>query len=91
MCKLHAGISTQLNILQTIVANFLQRFEKHRSEENLSHSKCSRKNLEWFDQYLISTTLVHTNIMNDALYDITSSEVSTSIIRHRLHEDHIRK
>ena len=89
--KSHAEIGTQLNIPRTTVTSFLQRFEKRGSDENLPHSGRPRKTLERFDRYLIRTALVHTNVTNDALRDITDSEVSTSTIRRRLREDHIRK
>jgi len=41
-----AEIGTQLNILRTIVTNFLQSFEKYRLKENLSHFGHLQKTLE---------------------------------------------
>jgi len=39
----------------------------------------------------MQTALVDTNVSNTVLRDITNSGVSTSTIRRRLREDHIRK
>ena len=89
--KSHSEIGAQLHIPRTTVTSFLQRFDSCGSEENLPHSGCPCKTSAALDQYIIRTSLEHTDITNDALRDITDLGVSTSTIRRRLREDRIRK
>jgi len=87
----YGKISQELDIPQSTVVSFLERFQKRGSEENLHSTGRPRKTSAQFDHYLIRTALVDTNVSNAALHDITNSAVSTSTIRRRLREDHIQK
>ena len=87
----HDEISVELDILQSTVATFLQRFQERSSEENLRSTGWPRKTSAWFNRYLMQTALVDTNVSNTVLRNITNSGVSTSTIRRRLRENHIRK
>ena len=87
----YGEISQELNIHQSTVASFLERFQERNLEENLRSTGRLRKTLAHFNRYLIRTALVNINVSNTVLRDITNSGVSTPTIRYRLREDHVRK
>ena len=89
--KSYTEISNELGISCSTVLHFLQRFQERGSEENLPHTGRPRKTSERFDRYLIRTAQVHTDVANNALRDITNSNVSTSTIHRRPREDHIQQ
>jgi len=87
----YTQISDELKIPRSTVATFLDRFQQRGSEENLPHTGRPRKTSARSDHVLIRTALANTDVPYTVLRDITNSELSTSTIHRRLHEDYVRK
>src|SRR5690348_6917572 len=84
-------IHEKLSIPCSTISDFLQRFRRRQSIENLSHPGRPRKTTNRTDRLIIRTALTHPRL---PLRDITDHDlinVSDQTIRRRLREEGIRK
>jgi len=84
-------MSKKLKIPRQTIQNFLQRFKKRGTHENLPRSGRPHITTKTQDQELCHTALSQPRIKHNRLLKLLKLNISISTLRRRLRMDHIRK
>src|SRR5579859_4456588 len=87
----HGEISLQTGIPRRTISDFLAHSKKHQTPNNLTRPRRPRITTIAQDKHIIAAAQANTCVPFSELLNIVNIPASVSIIRRRLHEDHIRK